>query len=319
MKILNVLRREVRYARAAFHFDKRLLPPPDFEKKLIGQLRQHFKNLPPSLPSPSWASFARELKELVLTSDPRAFLRWKVIQNTMFMVNPPYIAALLQELHSSEGWLTLWHDALKESPFGFPSPSPLLPESSGNLIVHAFHLLQLHNATRLNFDQLKLVIEFGGGYGSMCRLFRQLGFKGAYVIYDLPEFSYLQEFYLQGLGLPVARLIDQDLKAGYNYLVTDTARLKQVSPKPGSSSLFVATFSLSESPDQLRQDILSLMQDCHYYLFAYQSKFDEVDNIAFFEEYAQKMSDVRWMHRVCDLFEGHYLLGKRPSDIGRAK
>ena len=43
MKILNVLRREVRYARAAFHFDKRLLPPPDFEKKLIGQLRQHFK------------------------------------------------------------------------------------------------------------------------------------------------------------------------------------------------------------------------------------------------------------------------------------
>ena len=170
-------------------------------------------------------------------------------------------------------------------------------------IVHAFHLLQLHNATRLNFDQLKLVIEFGGGYGSMCRLFRQLGFKGAYVIYDLPEFSYLQEFYLQGLGLPVARLIDQDLKAGYNYLVTDTARLKQVSPKPGSSSLFVATFSLSESPDQLRQDILSLMQDCHYYLFAYQSKFDEVDNIAFFEEYAQKMSDVRWMHRVCDLFE----------------
>lgn len=311
MGLLNALRREARYARAAFHFDKRLPPPSDFEKKLIGQLRRHFKNLPPSLPLPSWASFTRELKELVLTSDPRSFLRWKVIQNTMFMVNPPYIAALLQELQDSEEWLTLWRDALKESPFGFPSLSPLLPQSSGNLIVHAFHLLQLHKATHLNFDQSELIIEFGGGYGSMCRLVRQLGFKGAYVIYDLPEFSYLQEFYLQGLGLPVARLTDQDLKSGCNYLVTDTARLKQVSPKPGSSSMFVAIFSLSESPIQLRQDILSLMQNCSSYLFIYQNKFDEIDNVRFFDRYIENMPKVRWQHWLCDHFNGYYLLGKR--------
>jgi hypothetical protein len=318
MKLLNDLRREVRYARAAFRFDKRIPPPSDFEKKLIRQLRQRFKHLPPSLPSPSWASFARELKELVLTSDPRAFLRWKVIQNTMFMANPPYLAALLQELQSSEEWLTVWCDALTESPYGFPPLSPLLPQSSGNLIVHAFHLLQLHKATRLEFDQLERVIEFGGGYGSMCRLFRRLGFKGAYVIYDLPEFSYLQEFYLQGLGLPVVQLTDQDLKGGGNYLATDTARLKHVSPKPDSKSLFVATFSLSESPVQLRQDILSLTQDCRYYLFAYQGQFDEVDNIAFFEEQVRNMPSVQWTHRVYDLFEGHYLLGKRYGDLNGA-
>ena len=45
----------------------------------------------------------------------------------------------------------------------------------------------------------------------MCRLFHQLGFSGRYVIYDLPQFSALQAFYLGSVGLP---LVDADRLAG---------------------------------------------------------------------------------------------------------
>jgi hypothetical protein len=39
------------------------------------------------------------------------------------------------------------------------------------------------------------VIEFGGGYGSLCRLFFNQQFKGQYVLFDLPPFSALQHFF----------------------------------------------------------------------------------------------------------------------------
>ena len=40
------------------------------------------------------------------------------------------------------------------------------------------------------------ILEIGGGYGNFCRLLMKRGFAGSYVIYDLPEFLQLQEWYL---------------------------------------------------------------------------------------------------------------------------
>src|SRR5207244_11597755 len=52
-------------------------------------------------------------------------------------------------------------------------------------------------------DDLACVLEFGGGYGSMCRLFHNLGFRGRYLIFDLPAFSALQRFFLRSIGMCV--------------------------------------------------------------------------------------------------------------------
>jgi hypothetical protein len=40
------------------------------------------------------------------------------------------------------------------------------------------------------------IVEFGGGFGSMCRLIGALGFRGRYVIFDLPPVLALQRYYL---------------------------------------------------------------------------------------------------------------------------
>ncbi len=62
------------------------------ELKLINDLKISFKNLP--LPETiqgqrsetEWFQNMKRLKELVLTGDPREFLRWDVIKKTMFVV-----------------------------------------------------------------------------------------------------------------------------------------------------------------------------------------------------------------------------------------
>src|SRR3712207_7978939 len=42
---------------------------------------------------------------------------------------------------------------------------PAWPESSGNLLHHAYHVCRFEEATGLRAEQLELVVEFGGGYG----------------------------------------------------------------------------------------------------------------------------------------------------------
>lgn len=48
-----------------------------------------------------------------------------------------------------------------------------------------------------------IVLEFGGGYGSLCRGFHRCGFKGKYMIFYFPHFSTLQRFFLGSAGIMV--------------------------------------------------------------------------------------------------------------------
>jgi hypothetical protein len=90
---------------------------------------------------------------------------------------------------------------LVESPVGNPKPSPDYPGSSGNLIHQAYSLAQLTEIGDCRLENLSQIVEFGGGFGTMCKLVHQLGFKGRYIIFDLPECSALQEYYLNAVGL----------------------------------------------------------------------------------------------------------------------
>jgi hypothetical protein len=47
------------------------------------------------------------------------------------------------------------------------------------------------------------IIEFGGGFGSMCRLVHALGFRGQHIIFDLPPVWALQRYYLRLHGIEV--------------------------------------------------------------------------------------------------------------------
>ena len=61
-----------------------------------------------------------------------------------------------------------------------------------------------------------VIVEFGGGYGSMCRLLHKLGFSGQYFIYDLPEFVALQRYFLKSIGMPVRDGPPDDVTVGHS-------------------------------------------------------------------------------------------------------
>ena len=297
---------------AAWHLWKvgsamyRIIPRSQREQRFLNRLRADFRTLPPicdgseSDARDEWATNQRRLRHLVFTRDPRAFLTWDVIDRTMFVPFARYVPIEFAFLRQRSDW-NRWRSAIRERWAGFPFPYPLYPSTSANAIHHAYHLCRLEDHTGLRIHTFRTICEFGGGYGSMCRIARSLGFSGQYLIFDLPEFSALQQYYLGAVCADVMTISDP------RQLVLASNAERCEGPR-----LFIATWSLSESPASLGQQILHSISGFDAFLIAYQDRFGEQDNKAFFGSLPSKLREISWVTRpIAHLPGNSYLFGWR--------
>lgn len=86
---------------------------------------------------------------------------------------------------------------IKEEYFGSALISNDKYLSSHNSILHFYHLLKYEEKTGNRLSEMESVIEWGGGYGNLARIFkRYTNKKATYIIIDTPLFSCLQWLYL---------------------------------------------------------------------------------------------------------------------------
>ncbi len=300
-------------------FDKPLDSPSDKEIAYQEELKEIFGRLQVSEPGnaqPSeleWLNNIKRLHELVLTQDTREFLRWDVIKNTMYVVNSKYIADEYRYLKKLKNWNIKWKNALIESKVGRPILYNFSSKTSGNLIHHSYHLAKFEEKTGIKPEKMDYIFEFGGGYGSICRLLFNLGFKGKYIIFDLQEFSALQQYYLKMLGLPVMTDNNNNSETGI-YCISDINLLKEfVTYKSNTmTSLFIATWSLSETPLAFRNIIVPLISSFTHYLIAYQEKFGEMNNVEYFNNWAKTSQSIIWNSWQINQIPGsYYLVGSK--------
>ena len=248
-----------------------------------------------------WEWNRARLRRDVLSRDARGFLTWEVIRDTMFP--PPYAAFARTELRflKRQGG-GRWKSVLRERGAGLPMPCVFYPRSSSNAIHHAYHLCRFEVETGLKVRDFGSIAEFGGGYGSLCRIVHGLGFRGRYVICDLPEQSALQRYYLDAVGIEKVATVSEIAALGEEL--------------PGER-LFVATWSLSETPVDLRRQVAEAVQDFDAFLIAYQSDFDGVENAAFFKEWQGWFPAVRWKScAIKHVLASAYLFGVRVLHTG---
>ncbi len=221
---------------------------------------------------PYWDYWRHDLWQLAQSDEPSNFMKW-----------PPIYHCMLQD-H--------WPDSISAEAKSIPAPiaakitgfamtkDPATADSSWrNLIHQTYHILRWQEATGLRIADLESIYEFGGGYGAMALVCNQLGFKGKYYIYDLPEFSLLQRWYLEECG------VDNVHWHGWKDPIADTA-----------VDLVIACYSLSEMNYGLRGRLLNSVP-AHSYLFLYSNRFEEYDNIEYFQnmEYADS-APLNWRH-----------------------
>jgi len=216
----------------------------------------------------AWKHNWSEFKELILSKDVHSFCQSDIVNRTMFLEAP------LEEFsHLKKSNFDFFKFALTDIFIGNPPKYYLYPKGNGNTVHHLFSISQLVSS----IEDLKCydrIIEFGGGYGNMCRCFRSLGFQQKYVIFDFPIMNILQKLYLNANDI-----FNIDFISSVDDLLTT---MKDKSQK----TLFVGTWSISEAPIELRNSIFACGSDA--YIIAFQKKFEGIDNLAYFEKLSKK-------------------------------
>lgn len=250
-----------------------------------------------------WTQKRNEVRRLILQEDVRAFQSWPPLIQTMVVGNPRYVLPELRRLKAEPQWADRWRPALREDETGHPPPYPLQPGSSGNAIHMAHHVLMWEQHGGAPLGTFDVVAEFGGGYGAFARTVRRLGFTGTHHIHDLPEFGALQRYFL-------TCTLGRDLVGTGVTLSDDHAAFPD--PGPGQRALFVAMWSLSETPLALRDAWLPILQRFDHLLIGYQDVFEGIDNVAWFAGLEQARPDLTWTTVAVPTFAGNSYLIARP-------
>ena len=238
------------------------------------ELKAAFRALPPREDDPdeqSWNHRAFRIREHVESDEIDLLLNWSTIEGTMFVGEAPYIQAEFDALLNEESFR--WFYAIEESWFGNPPALSYWNRSSGNLVHQAYHLLQFEKLAEKSINDFNSIFEFGGGYGAMAYVINRLGYDGRYVIYDLPEMSLIQKYYLSNVKCSDVECTDVVEKAEYD--------------------LFIACYSLSEVLDlDFRRKVLDTVRAWNY-LFAFVDVYSGVNNREFFWEFID-LSSLSW-------------------------
>lgn len=171
-----------------------------------------------------------------------------------------------------------------------PTISISSSKDAGNLIHHAYSLNQFIKHTDKWVSSIRSVFEFGGGYGSLIRLIRRVGFIDNFYSYDLPFFSELQKYFLGKLGINNVTFYSNKI------------------PKPIEVDLFVGLWSFSESSLAVRRKILRSVsfKNC---LIAYQPHCNGIDNVEYFNIMFKWRKDIKWFDYEVPHLKSRYLIG----------
>jgi len=222
------------------------------------ELIEKLKAVPKQDAHPFWSQACVSMIDWLEHHDPESFLDCPILRQTMVFDD---------EKVAQFEW-----DEMPDRYRNVVKIDPATGQLVNNSIHQAYHIFQWENWTQKKVEDLQTIFEFGAGYGELCRIIYQLGFEGSYVINDFIAMSLLQQFYLSDTWfLPK--------------VFWESCYTTQAAGLP-DSDLFIALWSLSETPLEFRQKFLEVQT--RSYLMAYSLEFMGIDNVPFFREFAKR-------------------------------
>ena len=217
--------------------------------------------------------FNKKILNLLKKRELTNFLRKNFIQKMFFVHNRLFILKELLELKKDKNWI-LYKKLIEEDNVGNPVRYFLYPRSSGNRINHVYHLSVLTKEFNINLKKLNNVFEFGGGYGCMARIFSKINKRTTFTCFDTNIVNLLQYYYLNQNNLDVGFS-----KKNKFHLISN---IKKINTRY-SNSLFIANWSLSETPINFRKKFLKSIKNSKLILISFQENFENIDNLKYFK------------------------------------
>jgi hypothetical protein len=231
-------------------------------------------------------NFNYKLHNIFLKEKIISFLRFSFIQKMFFVHNRFFILKELNALKADKKNWKLYEKLIKEDNVGDPVRYIFYPKSSGNRINQVYHLSVLIKFFNIDIKKISSVFEFGAGYGLMARIFLLINSSTRYLIFDTFYTNLLQYYYLKLLGYePVFKL---EKKKNIN-LLNNIQDLRKYNKK---TSLFIANWSLSETPLKFRSKFLKFIKNSDFILISFQEFFEKIDNLKYFNYLKNDLSDL---------------------------
>ena len=252
-----------------------------FTNIIIKKLKQ--KQNIKSLRKKTHIIFNKEIVNLIIQKKLINFLRNPFIQKMFFIHNRLFIKNELREIKNDIKGFSQWKKLLQEDNVGDPIRYFLYPKSSGNRIRQVYHLKKFCDFSKIKIKEIKKVLEIGGGYGCMARIFTKLNSKIKYIIFDTFEVNLLQYYYLK-LNKLDAYIDNNKSKINLSSSLKDIYKDDQ-----NPQTLFIANWSLSEMPLKLRSRILKFTFKIPHILISFQDNFENINNLKYFQKIKEKL------------------------------
>ncbi len=226
--------------------------------------------------------FSQGVLDLIIQKKLLNFLQISFIQKMFFVHNRLFLLKYLNEMKLSKKW-NFWKKLIKETKVGNPVRFFLYKSSSGNKIFQTYHLKKYQENEDIELNNFEVIFEFGGGYGNLAYTFKKINKHCKFIIFDTKEVNLLQYYYLKKNNLNVNfKNYDSDIDI---ILLNSLSKLKkQVLKYKNKKKLFVANWSLSETPLSFRKQIESVMDKFDFQLISFQHKFEDIDNVKYFKK-----------------------------------
>ena len=230
--------------------------------------------------------FSNSVMSLIQEGKLENFLRKGFIQKMFFVHNRFYNFKFLKKILNSkqENWIKL----LDENEIGNPVPFFMNKKTSGNRIRHVYLAKEIYDFGHIK--NLDSVIEIGGGYGCMASIFNKIDKNIDYTIFDLPEVNLLAYYYLESLNIDCGiNSVNKNIN-----LLSDIKLIQKkfdMHQNENKNTLLIANWSLSEMPIKLRLKLEHLIKNCNYGIISFQSKFEEISNIDYFNKLQKELGN----------------------------
>jgi hypothetical protein len=252
-----------------------------FTNIIIKKLKQ--KQNIKSLRKKTHIIFNKEIVNLIIQKKLINFLRNPFIQKMFFIHNRLFIKNELREIKNDIKGFSQWKKLLQEDNVGDPIRYFLYPKSSGNRIRQVYHLKKFCDFSKIKIKEIKKVLEIGGGYGCMARIFSKLNSKIKYIIFDTFEVNLLQYYYLK------LNKLDADIDNNKSKINLSSSLKDICKDDQNPQTLFIANWSLSEMPLKLRNRILKFTFKIPYILISFQDNFENINNLKYFQKIREKL------------------------------
>lgn len=167
---------------------------------------------------------------------------------------------------------------ISDSPLGGPIRIPQFQSISPTTATHIANLVHIEEVLGLNLRVPRKIIEFGGGYGGLARCLKLTHSAHEITIVDSPLMTDIQFDFLRN-----TTPINQNF---------DVCFREKITSLDGEFDIFNASFSLSETPFDTREEVLDFLRArCKNFLIIFQKSFLHYDNESYFYDWISKLSD----------------------------